>query len=67
MIRTEIFESSSQNYHTCFENALIDVNNLIEKEGLKKEDILEYRTKEWVSGSGFDCYYHVKIIISYWK
>lgn len=52
MIDTEIFEYESCNNYTCFEEVLKMVNELIEEKGIKKSNIVEYRTENWKTETG---------------
>lgn len=45
MIDTEIFEYENCNNYTCFEVIIKMANKLIEEKGIKKSDIVEYRTE----------------------
>lgn len=72
MIKTEIFSHQSPNNYTCFDEVLKMVNELIKKEGIKKEDIIEYRTSNWTSEvytseSDSAEYWNYKVIISWFK
>lgn len=58
MIKTEIFSSKDD-----FHNVLNMVNNLIKKNNIQKEDILEYRTKYYQDNEGD---YFFEVVISYW-
>lgn len=67
MIDTEIFEYESPNNYTCFEEVLKMVNELIKDKGIKKEDIVEYRTDNWSSKEEGIEYWHYKATISWFK
>lgn len=65
MINTEIFTCLNSNNYVCFEEILKYVNDLIFHKNIKKEDILEYRTRNWyndVTGN-----WYVTATISWWE
>lgn len=65
MINTKIFTYSGSDNGVCFEKVLKDVNNLIFSKNIKKEDILEYHTRNWhTEGIGR---WHVEATISWWE
>lgn len=67
MIDTEIFEYESVNNYVCFDVVLSDINNLIRKKGIAKEDIIEYRTENWRTEENGNSVDHLRTIISWWK
>lgn len=67
MIDTEIFEYESYNNYTCFEEVLKMVNELIEGKGIKKSDIVEYRTENWKTKEEGEDIWHYKATISWWQ
>lgn len=67
MINTEIFECESYNNYKCFDDALKMVNDLIKEKGVKKEDIVEYYTKNWATEKAGNDFWHYRVIISWWE
>lgn len=66
MIKTEIFCYDSPSNYICFDEVLKDINKLIKEEHIKRNDILEYHTKNWSTIEKVDIMWHYEAIISYW-
>lgn len=67
MIKTEIFHHDSRNNYNCFDVVLGLVNELIEKEHIKKDDLLEYRTENWETSENGEDFWHYRVTISWWQ
>lgn len=67
MIDTEIFTYESCNNYICFEEMLKMVNELITEKGIKKSDIVEYHTENWMTEKDGECIYHYRATISWWQ
>lgn len=67
MINTEIFEYENCNNYICFEEVLKMVNELILEKEIKKIDIVEYHTENWVIEKDGEDIWHYKATISWWK
>lgn len=67
MIKTEIFHSYSRNNYYCFEDVLKMVNDLITENGIKKEDVIEYRTENWETQENGEEIWHYRATISWWE
>lgn len=63
MIDTCIFETNDYHDETAYKNIINMVNYFISQNNVNRDDILEYRTKNWISSDGD---HHYKVTISIW-
>lgn len=66
VIRTKIFTESDESNFDCMDKMKNMINSLIKDNGIKKDDILEYRTKNWCSYEPYATIYYIEVVISWW-
>ena len=63
MIDTCIFETNDYLDEIAYKNIINMVNHFISQNNVNRDDIIEYRTKNWISSDGSNYY---KVTISIW-
>lgn len=62
MINTEIFESSNYSNYIAFDNVLKMINDFINENNIKRQNIVEYKTENYLKEE----FWNYKVTISYW-